>query len=368
MSENKQQTAAPNKNAVVEYKSGLVKTQETFINMISKNAQEMALKFDDYQISCAKNALSKMVELLWKEGLTIKDVNQDNVTDILQQVAMLKLNLSAIPREGYISFRNVNIKDPNNEKGRWVKVFEFNIEGDGNDRLLRSYGVGVQKVHNCWLVREGDEFTYSSFDGLSVVPPKWSPKGYTNKVIRVVYPIVMEDGQAEYHIAEREGVAVNLQAHIINNIKMLKDEKMPYAKKQEIMKRIATMSLETMLSDEELRGIISPAWRDPHSQEAMIVRKMRNNATRKIPKDFSSSFISGAYEKTFEDYEQYEEKPVIDQSKVVDAEVDELAGSEKIDVQIIDKSVNETVEAEVVDVPVQSKQEGKASKPKNAPF
>jgi len=369
MSENKQQAAAP-KNAVTEYRSGIVKIQETFVGMIIKNSEDMALEMDAYQIVCVKNAIAKMVELTTKENLDIKNIDPNNITGILQQVSMLRINLSAIPREGYIILRSENQPRYINGKKEdfWIKKFEFNLEGDGNDKLLREYGVGIKKVHNCWLVREGDDFTYPSFDGLTVIPPKWSPKGSMNKVVRVVYPIQMEDSTTEFHIAEREGVAVNLQAHIINNIKMQKEDKMSFAKKQEISNRIASMSLEAMLTDEELRGIMSPAWRDPHSQEAMIVRKMRNNATRKIPKDYKNSFIASAYEKTFEDYEQYQEKHSIDQSKVVDMEVDELAGSEKIDVQIINQSQNETVEPEVVETPVNAQTEGKGNKPKNAPF
>lgn len=370
MSENKQQAAAPNKNAVVEYKSGLVKIQQLYVDMVTRNAQEMALSYDEYQVNCVRNSLSKMVELLRKDGLTINDIDQNNLTETLETIALLRINMNAVPNEGYLMIRNTKISAWVNgeKKDKWIKEFEFGLEGDGNDKLLRKYGVDIKKVHNYWLVREGDDFTYPSFDGLSVVPPKWAPKGYVKKVIRVVYPIELMDGSVQYLVSEREGATINLQAHIINNIKMQKEEKMSSAKKQEISKRIATMSLEEMLNDDELRGIMSPAWRDPHSQEAMIIRKMRNNATRKYPKEYENVYVKHAYEKTFEDYEQYQDKPSIDQSKVVDAEVDELAGTEKIDVQIIDKSVNETIEAEVVESTVNAQTEGKASKPKNAPF
>jgi len=105
MSENKQQATAP-KNAVAEYRSGIVKIQETFVGMIIKNSEDMALEMDAYQIVCVKNAIAKMVELTTKENLDIKNIDPNNITGILQQVSMLRINLSAIPREGYIILRS----------------------------------------------------------------------------------------------------------------------------------------------------------------------------------------------------------------------------------------------------------------------
>lgn len=332
-------------NAVKVYQSGIVKAQETYVGMITQNVQNLALSMDAYQTVCVKNAVTKMVELLNVEGLTLNDIDQNNITSILEQVAMLNINLAAVPREGYMLIRNKQVKrtDPKTKQpvDVWVREFEFSLEGDGNDKLLRKFGVNVKKVHNCWLVREGDEFTYASFDGLTMVPPKWTPKGYVNKVVRVVYPIEMMDGTVEFHIAEREGVAVNLQAHIINNIKMKKKEEMTYDKKEEIKNKITSMSLEAMLKDADLRKIMSPAWRDPHSQEGIIVRKMRNNATRKYPKDLSNAFVASAYEKTFEDYEQYQESPTVDPTLVVEAEIEQNSGTEQIQITSIDSEVDE---------------------------
>ena len=57
----------------------------------------------------------------------------------------------------------------------------------------------------------------------------------------------------------------------------------------------------------------------------MILRKMRNNAIKKIPKDFSDAFMAKAYESTFEDYDQYRDDR-IDKEGAVDAEVAEQAG------------------------------------------
>ncbi|MCO7124734.1 hypothetical protein NIE88_02950 [Sporolactobacillus shoreicorticis] len=40
----------------------------------------------------------------------------------------------------------------------------------------------------------------------------------------------------------------------------------------------------------------SPVWKDPQSQECMIIRKMRNNVVKKIPKDFGNAVIQMSYE------------------------------------------------------------------------
>ena len=92
------------------------------------------------------------------------------------------------------------------------------IEGDGNDALLRNFGVDVKKVYPVWLVKEGDEFTYPKHRGVEVTPPEWEEKGLSQKVIRVVYPVEMNDGKIEYMIAERESVKGNLFAHVRNNL------------------------------------------------------------------------------------------------------------------------------------------------------
>lgn len=336
-------------NAVATYKSGLVKTQETFISMISKNAREMALDYTQYQLSCAKNALSKMVELLWKDGLTINNVDQNNITDILQTVAMLQLNLAATPSEGYIILRNQSVGPKENKQK--VKVFEFGIEGDGNDKLLRTYGVGVLNVYNHWAVREGDDFTYPQFNGLEITPPTWTPKGYSDKVIRVVYPIAMKDGSVEYHIAEREGVANNLKAHISNNLMWEKEPK-----KSTILNKIADMTLEAMLADNEVMAEASPAWRGAHSREAMIYRKMRNNAIKKVPKDFQTAFADTQYKKTFEDYDQYETPQYVAPENVLETEFTEHANTEELKIEIInDESVDHTEQEEVEETPTKKK-------------
>ena len=303
------------------FQSALAKTQTAYTEMVVEAGLKINIQYSEYQKLCVANLLTKMKELLDKEGLDIKQINQTNITSILQTAAMLNLNAAASPRECYVITRNVKTANG------WSKEFEFGIEGDGNDKILRKYGAGVKQVYPIWQVREGDEFTYPAFKGINLDPPSWTPKSMTGKVVRVVYPIRYEDDQIQYHISERDEVKVNLQAHISNNL--LKSKDYTESKKTEIIDRLKDMTLDQIFEDSDALKIMSPAWRAPHSREAMILRKMRNNAIKKIPKDFSDAFMAKAYESTFEDYDQYRDDR-IDKEGAVDAEVAEQAGSRPV--------------------------------------
>lgn len=50
--------------------------------------------------------------------------------------------------------------------------------------------------------------------------------------------------------------------------------------------------LDKILDSEELAPYISPAWTEYQSREQMIIRKMRNNVVKKIPKDFGSAIAA----------------------------------------------------------------------------
>ena len=174
------------------------------------------------------------------------------------------------------------------------------IEGDGNDALLRNYGAGVDTVYPVWLVKEGDDFKFPKRIGLDVTPPEWEEKGLSNKVIRVVYPVKMKDGTIQYLMADREGVKVNLIAHIRNNMMnetfgICKDrykatdaqKEQIKAKKDEILDAVrACETIEDILACDIAKPFISAAWLD--TPESMIARKMRNNAIKKFPKDLNS--------------------------------------------------------------------------------
>lgn len=231
-------------------------------------------------------------------------------------VAAFQLNASASPREIYFILRKQKQGD------NWKKVIELGIEGDGNDAILARFGRDIKKVCQIWKVRENDEFEYPEYNGLDMTPPKWRPTG-KGKVVRVVYPIVKNDNIVEFYIAEREDVITNLLAHINNNMMNetfgvydnswvngkpvhtpTEDELAEVRKrKREILNRVKEMGLDAAIDCGEFDKWISPSWREPHSKEAMIERKMRNNAVKKIPKDFSNGALETMFEEmTDEDY------------------------------------------------------------------
>lgn len=299
------------------FKSALQKAQTIYLDSVASTLQDNKLQFDNEQKQCVFAAISKMHEIATADGLTINDFDKSNITKVLSQVALLRLNANAIPRECYFQIRKVY------SNGVVVrKEFEFNVEGSGNDKLLRTYGQDVKSVDQPMKVRKGDDFTYPSFKGREITEPTWSPKSYFGQIDKVVYAVITNSGRVEWLISEREEVASNLKAHIMNNCRYATD-----GVRESIMDKISEMTLDEMLNDKSLRTftnkkgekqvLISPAWYQPQSKESMIERKMMNNATKKYPKDFGNSYVSKAYEDTFEDYEQYKEKPRLTAAEIV---------------------------------------------------
>ena len=291
------------------FATGLVKVTETYAPMIERQLSGNGVHLDHYGKQCVINAISAINTVLDSKGLNWNDeqLDRNNVTQILMNVAALKLNAAASPREVYFQLRNTSIKIKENGKDVtvWRKQIEMGIEGDGNDAILNNFGRNVKQVRPYWLVREGDGWEYPSFNGLEMSPPKWSPKGQ-GEVIRIVYPIIFKDDSIQYFIGERDDVMKNLIAHINNNIMnetfgvmpagktrydANADQKKQIAeKKAEVLKKAKESGLAT-LDDPELQQYISPAWSEYHSREQMLIRKMRNNIVKKIPKDFGSAFV-----------------------------------------------------------------------------
>lgn len=289
------------------FSTKLAKVTETFAPMIERQLTTNGVNMDQYSKQCVINAISAINTVLDTKAIAWNDpsLDQNNVTQILLNVAALKLNAAASPREVFFQLRNVNVKAKPSDPDNWRKQIEMGIEGDGNDAILARFGRNVKEVRQFWLVRDGDDFEYPRFNGLNMEPPKWTPKG-SGEVIRVVYPIIRTSDVVEYHIAERADVAKNLVAHINNNIMnetfgVLGPGKKRFdanpeqirqiaVKKAEVLKRAKELGLGA-LEDPELQPYISPAWTEYQSQEAMLIRKMRNNIVKKIPKDFGSAFV-----------------------------------------------------------------------------
>lgn len=286
----------------MSFSTALVKITDAYAPMIERQLTANGVSMDQYSKQCVVNAIGAINAVLDGKGVSWNDpqLDKNNVTQILLNVAALKLNAAASPREVYFQLRNVKVTIDG--KDVWKKQIEMGIEGDGNDAILARFGRGVKQVRPFWLVREQDYFEYPTYSGLEMTPPKWTPTG-KGEVVRVVYPIIFQDDSIQFFIAERDDVAKNLIAHINNNLMnetfgfaksrfdaKPDDLKKINAKKKEILDKAKNLGLDA-LDDPELQQWISPAWKEYQSREQMLIRKMRNNIVKKIPKDFGNAFV-----------------------------------------------------------------------------
>ena len=351
--------ATTGSNHQLSFKSstGLGKAQEYYMAEIGTIATNNRVQLDAEQMACGNNMIAAMFNLAAKDGLQLNSFDRNEIIQILQKVTMLRLNVTAEPHECYLITRNQKIGN------NWGKKFEFGIEGDGNDKLLRKYGVNVAKLHDFWVIREHDKFTYPSFNGLDITPPTWEPKDYYSKVMKVVYPIEKKDGKIEWSIAEREGVTINLLAHINQNV--MKNKDYTDAAKAKLTERIANMTLDELFADQECLKIMSPAWAAPHSRESMILRKMRNNATRRYPKEFSSAFQELTYAETIDDTPR---DARIDAEQALEAEVEQHAGTEQIERPVqFDEATGEVINEPTEEPKKETRTTTKKATPKAAP-
>lgn len=341
-----------------QFKSMLTKASDIYFPMIQRQLEDNSIEMDDYAKKCVMNSISAINETLDIAGVRWNDkqLDQSNLTEILLSVASLKLNASASPNEVYFQIRNVKRK----EKGKdiWKKQIELGIEGDGNDAILARFGRDVKQVMKFWEVRENDKFEYPMFNGLEMTPPKWQPTGQ-GKVVRVVYPLIKRNDIIEYHIAERADVIRNLIAHVNNNLMretfgIAKDtysatpaqRKEINDKKQEILTKVDDLGIDNALDNPELQKYISPAWKSLQSRESMLIRKMRNNVVKKIPKDFGSVIAELSFDKS----SNFDEN-------IINQEVNNNANREMIDFSDDD----ETEEAEYKEVNTENEASRKKS-------
>lgn len=278
-----------------EFTTGLSQWTNTITGLVSRDFEQNGVQYDEYSKQCAMNAMGAIFQLVQNtDKADMNNLNNSNLREVVAQCASLKLNANAVPREVYFQLRSKQIN------GQWVKMVEMGVEGDGNDALLRRFGNGIDTVYPVWLVKEGDDFAYPRRRGINVEPAEWTPKGLSDKTVRVVYPIKLKDGSVDYLIAEREPVRTNLIAHIKNNMlnetfgicadrykATPKQKEEIKVKKAEILSAIRECeTLEDILNCEVAKPYISAAWLD--TPEAMIVRKMRNNAIKKFPKNLNN--------------------------------------------------------------------------------
>ena len=322
-----------------EFTTGLSQWTNTITGLVSRDFEQNGVQYDEYSKQCAMNAMGSIFQLVQNtDKADMNNLNTSNLREVVAQCASLKLNANAVPREVYFQLRSKQIN------GQWVKMVEIGVEGDGNDALLRQFGNGIDTVYPVWLVKEGDDFTYPRRRGINVEPAEWTPKGLSDKTVRVVYPIKLKDGSVDYLIAEREPVRTNLIAHIKNNMlnetfgicadrykATPKQKEEIKVKKAEILSAIRECeTLEDILNCEVAKPYISAAWLD--TPEAMIVRKMRNNAIKKFPKNLNSMASSSllqldeTYKASQEEIAQNENsQEFVVESEAVEVETPEFA-------------------------------------------
>lgn len=332
-----------------EFTTGLSQWTNTITGLVSRDFEQNGVQYDEYSKQCAMNAMSAIYQLVQNTDKTdMNNLNTSNLREVVAQCASLKLNANAMPREVFFQLRSKQVG------GQWVKMVEMGVEGDGNDALLRQFGNNVDTVYPVWLVKEGDDFTYPRRRGIDIEPAEWAPKGLSDKTVRVVYPVKLKDGTIEYLIAEREPVRTNLIAHIKNNMlnetfgfvtgknskgkdrtryDATAEEKAKInAKKEEILSAVRECeTLEDILKCEVAKPYISAAWLD--TPEAMIVRKMRNNAIKKFPKNLNSMASSSllqldetykASQEEIAENENSEEFAIEDENVVADSDAVEV--------------------------------------------
>lgn len=329
-----------------EFTTGLSNWTNTITGLVSRDFEQCGVSYDEYAKQCAMNAMSSIFQLVQNTDNTdMNNLNTSNLREVVAQCASLKLNANAVPREVYFQLRSKQIN------GQWCKMVEMGIEGDGNDALLRQFGNNVDTVYPVWLVKEGDDFTYPRRRGIEVEPAEWTQKGLSDKTVRVVYPVKLKDGTVDYLIAEREPVRTNLIAHIRNNLlnetfgicenrykATPKQKEQIKAKKEEILSAVRECeTLEDILKCEVAKPYISAAWLD--TPEAMIVRKMRNNAIKKFPKNLNNMAsnsllqLDETYKASQEEIAQnensqefvVEDESVVAESEAVEIETQEFA-------------------------------------------
>ena len=152
MAEKNTQVAAAESNTQVATKitSPLSEWTNGVTNMVTEDFNICGVQFDEYSKQCAMAAMTRIYQLVMDENYDVKKLKASNLRQVVGCAASLKLNANAVPRECYFQLRSKKVG-----KDSWEKVVEMGIEGDGNDAILRSFGVDIDRVYPYWRVCEG---------------------------------------------------------------------------------------------------------------------------------------------------------------------------------------------------------------------
>lgn len=304
------------------------------------------LKMEPKQRMLAASNVEALQTFITSKGMSFDKFTRRQILSVLWFLTKNELDVNNL--EAYFETRKNEFTQEDGSK-KTVFSLSAKVQGVGNLKLLRTIGVDVKRVYPTWIIHEKDEFTYPQFKGIEIVPPTWSPKNISQKVVRVVIPVEMNDGRIEYLISERASCRDNLLAHIANNMMNASSEE-----KSRVLKDIENKTLENILEDDvrftqynaykkmtEEKSAISPAWKNRFSREQMLTTKMINNAIRRFPKELPDSLFGEAYKDSFEDYEQYNN--VKKDNEVYDFS-DEENPSEQVTKEIEEKSQTEPLD------------------------
>lgn len=301
------------------------KYQVELLNELDKSLAEMGTKFTDYGKTCVINAIASLLLYCQNNEIKLESINPIVLKAQLQNVGFSQLNMSALPSEAYFDMRKTWVEIVNKTTGEKESKLLYNVaikpQGAGNEKLLRTFGVGVKKngLHSPLLVREGETFTMPVYDGISVKPFHYEPKieCMNNKVILVCYVLEKADGGVEYLIANRESIKPNIIAQIRQNA-MYKFKTTKVAKNGKDYEAVdteardnfyATLNVEAEKSTadeliDKYGEYVNPTYTSGGSRESMIIRKMKNNALKNYPKEYDTSYVKNAVENMFEDVDE----------------------------------------------------------------
>lgn len=364
------------------------KQQEVISAELFGTAERMDYNYTEYGKKCALNGIVAAQVYLRNAGKSFQDINLPLFVLSLHNLAVTELNCATLPAEAFCDMRG--------------NVLAFRPQGVGNERLVRKFGVGIKPetgLHKCWVIHEGDEFTLPQFDGLDIVPPKWIPKGVSGKVIMVVYPVEKANGDVEWLMADRASVISNVVAQIrqnalysffkkdsagnlldaYGNLAKPKGKYNPavdtrardnfYNLINELAEK-ANGDLDVFLSYPEVKKFVNPTYTSFGSREAMIERKMKNNALKQYPKDYESSIVAQAVSDMNEDYdESLNESPAsIEERRTVVEKVEEETKAPPTGEQVADFSIDEsTGEVIASEEPSRDSSPGPNQKPAEEP-
>lgn len=336
--------------------TGTQKFQVQMINLVEKGIMESGAKFTEYGKMCVINAMAACITFCKTNGYDLQKVDQTSLKIALQNVGFTELNFAATPVEAYF--------DPSKNADGTV-MLAIKPQGAGNEKLTRRFGVNVKELKSAILIREGDEYTLPGFDGEKSTPFKWQPKSFDGKIMMIVYPLLKTDGSYEYLIATREGIKPNIIAQIrksnMHTFKKKNDKGLwvddVVARDkfyEEINTEFEKLTVDEILADPKWRKELNPTYTSGGSVESMVIRKMKNNALKNYPREFSNQFIADAVNSMWEDkddslFEKKEKVIDVDAVKKVESEINEEPKSENA---IKDFDVDEDGVAEKKETPI----------------